>query len=386
AGLGAAQTAVLLFFGTGMPGTRGFGVVAAAGLLGVGAALRVRGPRLGAGVARAGSLLLPLGAMVFAFQQCVVWGITEERWHVMTAVALAAVALFGVRRWTGVADAGAVVAIVLATLPVAFEERVASAAEVGFIALAAVPGLALLAVGRTWLGPAVGAGAVAYQVLQGLWPAGGLAATNGGYASLALVLAAAVGVGAILRSAQAASRVLRGAGAAILCIVAVVWSVAAFSVEQGEVALVGTWPFLNWRCAASAVVVTLVAAARARMRGGEGWEQAFLAGAGLAVVYGTGLAELLDIGASWQQGPRNVAVSLYTLAVAGILLAVGFARAVPALRWVGLVGFSFVAVKVVAWDLAGVDTPYRILATGVLGLGLLAGAYAYARVQRRQVS
>ncbi|MGA0868025.1 MAG: DUF2339 domain-containing protein, partial [Planctomycetota bacterium] len=131
AGLGAAQTAVLLFFGTGMPGTRGFGVVAAAGLLGVGAALRVRGPRLGAGVARAGSLLLPLGAMVFAFQQCVVWGITEERWHVMTAVALAAVALFGVRRWTGVADAGAVVAIVLATLPVAFEERVASAAEVG---------------------------------------------------------------------------------------------------------------------------------------------------------------------------------------------------------------------------------------------------------------
>jgi hypothetical protein len=45
-----------------------------------------------------------------------------------------------------------------------------------------------------------------------------------------------------------------------------------------------------------------------------------------------------------------------------------------------------VAVKVVAWDLAGVDTPYRILATGVLGLGLLAGAYAYARVQRRQVS
>ena len=386
AGLGVAEAAVFLFFGTGMPGTRGFGVVAAAALMGVGAALRVRGPRAGTGLARAGSLLLPLGAMVFAFQQCVVWGIAEERWHVMTALALAAVALIGVRRWTGVADAGAVVSLVMATLPVAFEERASSAAEVGFVALAAVPGLALLILGRTWLGPAVGAGGAAYLMLRGLWPAGGLAATNGGYASLALVLAAAVGVGAILRSAQAASRVLRTTGAAILCTVAVVWSVAAFSVEQGEVALVGTWPFLNWRCAASAAVVTLIAAARARMRGGEGFEQAFLAGAGLAVVYGTGLAELLDIGASWQKGPRNVAVSLYTLAVAGILLAMGFARAVPALRWVGLVGFSFVAIKVVAWDLAGVDTPYRILATGVLGLGLLGGAYAYARVKRREMS
>jgi hypothetical protein len=79
------------------------------------------------------------------------------------------------------------------------------------------------------------------------------------------------------------------------------------------------------------------------------------------------------------QDLRGALESVYATLCAAIALAVGFRRKAPALRYVGLVGFGGVVLKVGLHDLASVDTPYRILVTGVLGGVLLAAAYAYAR-------
>lgn len=382
-GLGVAQFAVFLFFGTQAVETRAFGVVASLALLAGGALLLRTGAGCATGIARGGSLLLPVAALVFAFQQRTDYSLADDRWFVESGLTAAALLLVGVRRFTGVGDLGLAFATVLASLPIFERWSESYPTDVWFTLLASVPALLLLGTGGTRVGPAAGAIAASGLLVFGIWPEGGLSAEGGGLASLALVLAAAVGTGAILRSARSASpQVLRGAGAAILCAVAEFWMVAAFSIEGGAADVFAGWPFVNWRCAASAAVVTFLWTARAQMRGSDGWEQMFLAAAALAVAYGTGLAELLDIGSGWERGTRAVSVSLYTLVVAGLLLATGFRRSVAALRWVGLIGFSFVAVKVVAFDLAGAGTPYRILATGLLGIGLLAGAWKYARVTR----
>jgi hypothetical protein len=380
-GLGVAQFAVFLFFGTTSIDTREFGVVAALGMLLGGALLRRRGAGCAAGIARGGSLLLPIAALAFAFQQRRVYALTDDRWFVESGLTAAAVLLAGVRRFTGVGDLGLAFAALLAGLPVTSRWQGFHTTDVWFALLASVPALVLLVTGATGVGPAVGAIAASVVLFLGIWPDGGLSAADGGLASLALVLVAAVGTGAILRSAGTASRIQRAAGAAILCAVAVLWTVAAFTVDAGAADVFDGWPFINWRCAASSSVVAFLWIARARMRGGDGWERVFLAAAALAVVYGTGLAELLDIGSGWVQGLRAISVSLYTLVVAGLLLTAGFLRSVAALRWVGLTGFSFVSIKIVALDLTGAPTPFRILATGVLGLGLLGGAWAYARSQ-----
>ncbi len=76
----------------------------------------------------------------------------------------------------------------------------------------------------------------------------------------------------------------------------------------------------------------------------------------------------------------RVLMSLYTAIFAGITLAIGFAKRIPAARYLALTGFGLVALKVGLYDLANSPTPLRILVTGGLGAVFLVAAYAYARV------
>src|SRR5439155_1485466 len=78
-------------------------------------------------------------------------------------------------------------------------------------------------------------------------------------------------------------------------------------------------------------------------------------------------------------GWTSALVSVYATLYAAGVLATGFARRAPSLRYLALVGFGAVVVKVGAFDLASIGTPLRILITACLGVVLLVAAYAYAR-------
>jgi hypothetical protein len=65
-----------------------------------------------------------------------------------------------------------------------------------------------------------------------------------------------------------------------------------------------------------------------------------------------------------------------------VLLVVGFRRRLPALRWSALLAFGALVVKIGAHDLRELETPLRVLGSGVLGLVLLAAAWGYARASR----
>jgi uncharacterized membrane protein len=69
---------------------------------------------------------------------------------------------------------------------------------------------------------------------------------------------------------------------------------------------------------------------------------------------------------------------LWTLYAAG-LLAFGFLRAAPAVRYVGLGLLGFVFVKVMLVDLSRLDAIYRILSFAVLGVVLFGVAFLYQR-------
>jgi hypothetical protein len=113
-----------------------------------------------------------------------------------------------------------------------------------------------------------------------------------------------------------------------------------------------------------------------------------LATGALVVGYLAGLLELLQathdlqvagvLEGAW--GP--VLVSLYTVLVAGGMLFVGFRWRLAPLRYTALVVLGVVVAKVGLYDLAASRLPLRVLVTGVLGLVLLSGAYAYTKRRR----
>lgn len=79
---------------------------------------------------------------------------------------------------------------------------------------------------------------------------------------------------------------------------------------------------------------------------------------------------------------KDALASVYGTLAAAVTLAVGFKAKAAHLRWLALSGFGAVVLKVGFHDLASVDTPFRVLVTGALGLVLLLAAYAYARRTR----
>jgi hypothetical protein len=138
----------------------------------------------------------------------------------------------------------------------------------------------------------------------------------------------------------------------------------------------------NPRFVAGVVVAVGFALVRRRAAAGSGGADASRLALLCAVLmaYAVGLFEVFDLvrpleSAQW----RSVFVSVYSTLYAAGVLALGFRLRAADLRWVALAGLGAVIVKVGAHDLTAVETPFRILVTGCLGVVLLVAAYAYAR-------
>ena len=147
------------------------------------------------------------------------------------------------------------------------------------------------------------------------------------------------------------------------------------------------WLLLNVRFVTGLALLGGLALLPARIRRGRGepWVGAGLLSTGVLLGYCVGLAELLDVIARSANALPGawpaVLVSVYTtLWCAGVLVA-GFLRSDARLRYAALVGFGVVICKVGFFDLQAASLPLRILVTGLLGLVLLAAAFAYARRQ-----
>jgi uncharacterized membrane protein len=78
----------------------------------------------------------------------------------------------------------------------------------------------------------------------------------------------------------------------------------------------------------------------------------------------------------------GLAISAWWLLFAGALVAVGFARALTAVRQAGLVTAALALIKVVFADLAGLDALYRVGSVLILGCVSLGIAYLYHRRAR----
>lgn len=165
------------------------------------------------------------------------------------------------------------------------------------------------------------------------------------------------------------------------------WRGAALSLLAGAWvahAALGRLPhdlaLVNVRMAAGLITLAgLLAATRLRTASGDRRLALVLGALALPVAYGIGLGEVLDRVRGAEGAWPSVAVSLYTTAYAGALLALGFLRQAHQLRYLALGMFGVVILKVGFYDLRATDLPLRVLVTGVLGLVLLAAAYAYAR-------
>ncbi|MDJ0522972.1 MAG: DUF2339 domain-containing protein [Planctomycetota bacterium] len=107
--------------------------------------------------------------------------------------------------------------------------------------------------------------------------------------------------------------------------------------------------------------------------------------AGAAFGFVVGLLEVWEAVRDLKYAWPDVLVSVYATLYAAGLLVLGFYRQDTRFRYSALVLFGGVVLKVGLHDLATADRPLRILVTGVLGLVLLAAAFAYARKKEDHV-
>jgi uncharacterized membrane protein len=85
-----------------------------------------------------------------------------------------------------------------------------------------------------------------------------------------------------------------------------------------------------------------------------------------------------DLGdADHQRWLGQMALSVVWAVYAGALVALGFLRRAPAIRWASLVLFAFTIVKAMLVDIAQLQQLYRIIVFFVLGLLLLLVAWGY---------
>src|ERR671935_143313 len=145
----------------------------------------------------------------------------------------------------------------------------------------------------------------------------------------------------------------------------------------------GADPF--WKAALVIGAVSVVAALAYRRGLGLFAEERML----LATTAGTAAVYLVSIGivSGFQPGPSVREQGQAILSAFWSLLGLGLLRAGLRrdLRPLRLAGFALLAVavgKVFLYDMAALDRGYRVLSFVVLGLLLLAGAYAYQRLRR----
>ena len=77
--------------------------------------------------------------------------------------------------------------------------------------------------------------------------------------------------------------------------------------------------------------------------------------------------------------------SLWWSLYAAIILVIGFLASRPSLRYLALVIFGVTLIKILLKDMAAVETIYRILALGGVGLIFLLGSFAYHRYFRSRM-
>ncbi len=378
AGASAVQFALLV-----LTANRGecllFGPVAALACGSLGAALAPRAVALGTGPARLGSVLLPLGIW-FLIDGSAAAGTPRELlgWWRLGGLGAAAAALAAVRRWTRVGDLGLALAALLAT-GIALGE--APRGETMRLMAAATAAIALLLVqfGRARVGPTCGLVIGCAVLLFGLWPEERFVGSAAHWSSVAFAASGGIAtLGAMLAVARK-DRLLAGTAAALLVALGVGWAAMALRATSSGTGESAMWPLWNWRFLSVALVATCAIVARRLQPPDEAWLRHVLAGLILALAFVGGLLEVLEAIAGWEPAWHAVTTSLYTLLFAAGLLTAGFVRAEAPLRWCGLAGFAATVVKIAAFDLAAVDTPLRVLATGALGAVLLAGAWAYSR-------
>jgi uncharacterized membrane protein len=166
----------------------------------------------------------------------------------------------------------------------------------------------------------------------------------------------------------------------------------ALSFEARPDALVeGTDPFWQALVALGAIAVAAAFAAtrtiglfpndRMLLCFASGTSLVYLASVGIVSAFQPGSVEL-DTGKLTVREQGQALLSAFWSVLGVGLLWAGLRRNLRALR---LAGFALLAVavgKVFLYDMAALDQGYRVLSFVVLGLFLLAGAYAYQRMRR----
>lgn len=171
------------------------------------------------------------------------------------------------------------------------------------------------------------------------------------------------------------TRLARLVRASLVILTAGTWVVMGLhELEQGAL-------FVNPRLLSGLAVVAalLIGAWIDGRRPTSGRERAYQAGLALPLGWYVGLGEVLHLVETLDPAWRAVAVSLYTMAWAALLLLAGFRWRLPILRYLALGTFGVVILKVGFYDLRATSLPLRVLVTGVLGVVLLVAAYGYAR-------
>jgi hypothetical protein len=373
----------LLVFGTTSFDAPWFHLLPAASLLALGAAVRRHDEAFGAWLARPGSMLLPLAAFWFVFP----WGDARDfaaAPQELLAVAAAGSVLFVWRRWTGVAELGAAFAAVLLWVPVT-RLHAGELTAWPYLPVVLVPAVAMLLLGNLPFARAAGLVLAQVSVAITLQPSGDLSSAGSAESAITLSLVGALATLAVWLAARRADRFLLGtavASHAVGLAIWLAWACSAWLRMRDGADAVTALPLWNLRTGAVLSLVALSAFGFRTLAVEHALPRVVLAGTALVGLYVGGLLEVLDVAAAWSFGPRAVASSLYSLAFAGVLLGIGFWRGLVPLRWTALCMLVVVVGKVVLHDLREVDTPMRVLASGVLGGVLLLAAWGYARRQQ----
>jgi uncharacterized membrane protein len=377
----ATLTQAFLLLETGRNAScRHFGVATAFLALAAGIAYERRSAGSGTAFARLGSVLLPIGALVLVSHEFADTASGDAaRWGYAAALLVVVALLQSLRGPARAVDLGgsmaAVIALSFALLDGNLDHDLAAR-----IGLFAVTPAILLLFGQALLAPTLALLCGAAALGMGWWPEGGFTGGQPGWAALALSGAGGFAVLGITRAAGRRDQVLGWTAALTLGVLTLVWFVAAVSATPAGPS--GLTPFWNMRCGAVAALLATTLLAYQKTGRPQDAIRSVLGATAIALAYAGGLLELLDAIADWPRGWHAVATDLYTLGYAGALLSAGFATQRTTLRWVGLAGFVAIVVKVACFDLANLETPLRMLASGALGAVLLAVAWAYARRRR----
>jgi hypothetical protein len=357
----------------------GFGLVTGAAILGAGTWWR-RGAAnrdFAAGLAHLGSVLVVLGAwLAWDAVAAPFGGHFDQRWARLAAVVGATAGLLAVRRWTGVFSAAASVAATVAVLLASGQQLTPEARCQAGLALS-IPVVLLLA-GRLPVAPVIGLGLGCLLTFTGATRNPGFGGTQDFWTAIAFAVTGAFAAFGALAGAHRRSRTVVSAAAVLLGLLGIGWARLALLAPPGAAAELT--PFWNLRFLTAVVLLALVELGRRRLPAdADPAARVVFASIAGGIGYLAGLAELLTFVSGWPHGWSAVTISLYSLLFAGGALVAGFVRKVAVLRWVGLVGFALVVLKVAVYDLSELATPLRVLVTGVLGLVLLAGSWAYAK-------